>query len=108
MKTSLTKIGPLSGCGNKSCNTSLTQQCSDQSLSPARRVTGWFFAFLALLACPCHIAIWGMLFSRTALGQLFSEQTATAAMGFSVIFLVSLIASLLAFNKRNRSLDALH
>ncbi len=50
MKTSLNKIGHLSECDNTSCATSLTQQYSDQSLSPGRRLTGWCFAFLALLA----------------------------------------------------------
>ncbi len=98
MKTNL-KIGHLSECDSKSCDTSLTQQYSDQPLSPGRRLTGWFFASLALLACPCHIAFWIMLFSGTALGSFFSEQTVTAVMGFSVIFLISLTAALLAFNK---------
>ena len=99
MKTSLNKIGHLSECDNTSCATSLTQQYSDRSLSPGKRLTGWFFASLALLACPCHIAFWIMLFSGTALGSFFSEQTVTAVMGFSAIFLISLTAALLAFNK---------
>jgi len=99
MKTSLNKIFHLSKCDNQSCDTSLTQQYSDQSLSPERRLTGWCFASLALLACPCHIAFWIMLFSGTALGSFFSEQTVTAIMGFSVIFLISLTAALFAFNK---------
>ena len=98
MKTNL-KIGHLSECDNKSCATSLTQQYSDQSLSPGRHLTGWCFASLALLACPCHIAFWVLLFSGTALGSFISEQTVTAVMGFSVIFLISLTSALLAFNK---------
>lgn len=99
MKTSLNKISHLSECDSKSCATSLTQQDSDLPPSAGRRLTGWFFASLALLACPCHIAFWIMLFSGTALGSFFSEDTVTAVMGFSVIFLISLTAALLAFNK---------
>lgn len=99
MKTSLNKIGQLSECDNKSCVTSLTRQYSDQSLSPGRRLTGWFFASLVLLACPCHIAFWIMLFSGTALGSFFSADAVTAVMGFSAIFLISLTAALLALNK---------
>jgi hypothetical protein len=99
MKTSLNKIGRLSECDNTSCATSLTQQYSDQSLSPARRLTGWCFAFLALLACPCHLPFWIMLFSGTVLGSLLSADTVTAVMVFSAIFLMSLTAALLAFNK---------
>ncbi|WP_411727398.1 hypothetical protein [Methyloglobulus sp.] len=99
MKTSLNNTAHLSECESKSCATSLTQQDSDLPLSPGRRLTGWCFASLALLACPCHIAFWVMLFSGTALGSFFSEQTVTAVMGFSVIFLVLLTATLLAFNK---------
>ena len=99
MKTSLNNTAHLSKCGNTSCDTSSTQQDSDLPFPPGRRLTGWFFASLALLACPCHIAFWIMLFSGTALGSFFSEDTVTAVMGFSVIFLVSLTAALLAFNK---------
>lgn len=98
MKTNL-KIGHLSECDNQSCATSLTQPYSDQPLSPRRGLTGWFFASLALLACPCHFAFWIMLFSGTALGSFLSADTVTAVMGFSVIFLISLTAALLAFNK---------
>jgi len=72
MKTSLNNTAHLSKCDNTSCDTSLTQQYSDQSLSQGRRLTGWFFASSALLACPCHIAFWIMLFSGTALGSFFS------------------------------------
>lgn len=99
MKTSLNKTGHLSECDSKSCATSLTQQDSDQSLSPGKRLTGWFFASLALLACPCHTAFWVMLFSGTALGSFLSADTVTAVMVFSVIFLISLTAALWAFNK---------
>ncbi|TCV81118.1 MerE protein [Methylomonas methanica] len=99
MKTSLNNTAHLSKCDNTSCDTSLTQPYSDQSLSPGRRLTGWFFASLALLACPCHFAFWIMLFSGTALGSFLSADTVTAVMVFSVIFLISLTAALLAFNK---------
>jgi len=99
MKTSLNNTAHLSKCDNKSGDTSLTKPCSDQALSPRRRLTGWFFASLALLACPCHFAFWIMLFSGTALGSFLSTDTVTAVMGFSVIFLISLTAALLAFNK---------
>jgi hypothetical protein len=99
MKTSLNKIGHLSECDGESCATSLAQQDFDQSLSLGRRLTGWCFAFLALLACPCHIAFWIMLFSGTVLGSFLSADTITVVMVFSAIFLMSLTAALLAFNK---------
>lgn len=99
MKTSLNNTAHLSKCGNTSCDTSSTQQDSDLPLSPGRRLTGWCFASLALLACPCHIAFWIMLFSGTALGSFFSADTVTTAMVFTVVFLISLAAALLAFNK---------
>lgn len=98
MKTDL-KIGHLSECDSKPYAASLAQHDSDQLLSPGRRLTGCCFAFLALLACPCHIAFWIMLFSGTVLGGLLSADTVTAVMVFSVIFLMSLTAALLAFNK---------
>jgi mercuric ion transport protein len=98
MKTNL-KIGHLSECDSKSCATSLIQQDSDQPLSAGKLLTGWFFASLALLACPCHLPFWIMLFSGTALGSFLSADTVTAVMGFSAIFLISLTAALLAFNK---------
>ena len=99
MKTSLNNTAHLSESESKSCATSFTQQDSDLPLSPGRRLTGWCFASLALLACPCHIAFWVMLFSGTALGGLLSADTVTAVMVFSVIFLISLTAALFAFNK---------
>lgn len=99
MKTSSNNIGQLSECDSKSCATSLIQQDSDQPLSPGRRLTGWFFASLALLACPCHTALWIMLFSGTALGSFLSADTVTVVMVFSAIFLVSLTAALVTFNK---------
>jgi len=102
MKTSLNNTATYlhsSECDSQSCATALTQPDSDQPLSPGKRLTGWFFASLALLACPCHLPFWIMLFSGTALGSFFSEQTVTAVMGFSVVFLISLTAALLAFNK---------
>ncbi|WP_083918175.1 hypothetical protein [Methylosarcina fibrata] len=98
MKANL-KIGHLSECDSKSCATSLIQQDSDQPLSPGRSLSGWCFASLALLVCPCHTAFWIMLFSGTALGSFLSADTVTAVMGFSAIFLISLTAALLAFNK---------
>jgi hypothetical protein len=98
MKTDL-KIGHLSECDSKPCATSLAQQDSDHPMSPGRRLTGWCFASLALLACPCHIAFWIMLFSGTALGSFLSADTITAIMVFSALFLISLTAALLAFNK---------
>lgn len=98
MKTN-SKIGRLSDCDNESCAISLTQQYSNRSLSPGRRLTGWCFAFLALLACPCHLPFWIMLFSGTVLGSFFSADTVTSVMVFSAIFLISLTAALLAFNK---------
>ncbi|OAI13454.1 hypothetical protein A1359_12215 [Methylomonas lenta] len=98
MKTN-SKIGHLSECDSKPCAISLAQHDSDHPLSPRRRLAGWCFASLALLACPCHIAFWVMLFSGTALGSLLSADTVTAVMAFSAIFLMSLTAALLAFNK---------
>lgn len=99
MKTGLNKIGHLSECDSKSCATSSIQQDSDQLLSPGRCLTGWCFASLALLACPCHLPFWIMLFSGTALGSFLSADTVTAVMVFSALFLISLTAALLAFNK---------
>lgn len=98
MKTNL-KIGHLPECDNQSYAASLTQQDSDQPLSQGKLLTGWFFASLALLACPCHLPFWIMLFSGTALGSFLSADTVTAVMGFSALFLISLAAALLAFNK---------
>lgn len=53
-----------------------------------RRFGGWLAGFLAVLTCPCHLPLYAILLSGTALGSLLSAITPATLMLFAALFLL--------------------
>ncbi|MBA2593856.1 MAG: hypothetical protein M3495_04295 [Pseudomonadota bacterium] len=59
-----------------------------------RRRWTYPLALLALLTCPCHLALLAVLLSGSVAGALLTEHFDVALMFFSVLFLLSLNAAI--------------
>jgi mercuric ion transport protein len=71
----------------------------EQPLSFSRRIAGYVLAFLALITCPCHLPIWALLLSGTAVGGLFTEYSGTFFSALLVLFLISLWGAIYVLKK---------
>ena len=62
-----------------------------EELSRHRR--GYVYALLAVVTCPCHLPIFAVLLSGSAVGAFLSDHFGTALTIFSVLFIFSLVAA---------------
>ena len=70
---------------------SAVAQAEVEGGSPARGLTGKILLGAAFLTCPCHLPIYLLLFSGTALGGFFSENKGLTVGALTAIFLFSLL-----------------
>jgi len=71
----------------------------EQPLSFPRRIVGYVLAFFALITCPCHLPLWGLLLSGTAVGGFFTEYSGTLFSALLVLFFISLWGAIYALKK---------
>ena len=62
-------------------------------LETSRRRRGHVYAVLALITCPCHLPIFALLLSGSAVGVFLSDHLGTALTIFSLLFVFSLAAA---------------
>ncbi len=55
---------------------------------------GYVYALLAVVTCPCHLPIFAVLLSGSAMGAFLSDHFGTALTTFSLLFIFSLAAAL--------------
>ncbi len=66
--------------------------------SQSRR--GYLYALLAVVTCPCHLPVFALLFSGSAVGAFLSDNFATALTIFSLLFIFSLTLAVRALRAR--------
>ena len=71
----------------------------EQPISFSRRIAGYVLAFLALITCPCHLPIWALLLSGTAVGGFFTEYSGTFFLALLVLFFISLWGAIYVLKK---------
>ncbi len=60
----------------------------------SRNRRGYVYVLLAVVTCPCHLPIFAVLLSGSAVGAFLSDHFGTALTIFSVLFIFSLAAAL--------------
>ncbi|WP_202214559.1 broad-spectrum mercury transporter MerE [Methylacidimicrobium sp. AP8] len=66
-----------------------------------RRLSGFLWAGLAVLSCPCHFPILALALAGTAGGAFLWDHRWAAALGMTGLFLLSLQQARRAFRKRS-------
>lgn len=56
--------------------------------APGRRRGLWIV--LAALTCPCHLPVYALVFSGTAMGAVLAANTLLAALALGTVFLLAL------------------
>ena len=59
----------------------------------SRNRRGYVYVLLAVVTCPCHLPIFAVLLSGSAVGAFLSDHFGTALTIFSVLFIFSLVAA---------------
>ncbi|MEE9596716.1 MAG: broad-spectrum mercury transporter MerE [Acidiferrobacterales bacterium] len=59
----------------------------------SRHRRGYVYALLAVVTCPCHLPIFALLLSGSAMGVFLSDHFGTALIIFSLLFVFSLAAA---------------
>jgi len=67
---------------------------SDFPAGARRKGKGYAWAALAALTCPCHVPIYALLLSGTALGAAVAQNLALAFAVFAGVFLIALVFAL--------------
>jgi len=62
----------------------------------SRRRRGHVYAILALVTCPCHLPIFAVLLSGSAVGAFLNDHLIMAITIFSLLFVCSLVAAIRA------------
>ena len=91
-------LTPIDG-KKKQYETQSDETLIEQPLSFSRRIAGYVLAFLALITCPCHLPIWALLLSGTAVGGFFTEYSGTLFLALLVLFFISLWGSICVLKK---------
>ena len=73
---------------------------TSQSGQPSRHRRGYLYALLALVTCPCHLPLFVLLFSGSAVGALLNEHFTVAVTIFSLLFIFSLVAAVRVLRAR--------
>ncbi|MFQ6023844.1 MAG: broad-spectrum mercury transporter MerE [Acidiferrobacterales bacterium] len=60
----------------------------------SRHRRGYLYALLAVVTCPCHLPVFAVLLSGSAVGAFLSDHFGTALTIFSLLFVFSLAAAL--------------
>ncbi len=55
---------------------------------------GYLYALVAVVTCPCHVPIFAVLLSGSAMGAFLNDHFGTALTIFSLLFIFSLVAAL--------------
>ncbi len=59
----------------------------------SRNRRGYVYVLLAVVTCPCHLPIFAVLLSGSAVGAFLSDHVGTALTILSVLFIFSLVAA---------------
>ena len=59
----------------------------------SRNRRGYVYVLLAVVTCPCHLPIFAVLLSGSAVGAFLRDHFGTALTIFSVLFIFSLVAA---------------
>jgi mercuric ion transport protein len=67
--------------------------------SERKRFTGYLWAGLAVMTCPCHLPILAIALAGTTFGAFLWDHEGIAALGLSGLFLLSVLQAWRAFRK---------